>query len=247
MKTLWLLQIAVQIVLLCKLWRSNLFGPHRMFFCWLACEALRSLVLLAAGDARYRTIWLYFAPALMILQFGTVVEFARRALEDYPGIAKFAPRLLISVSGLAILLVIASAAPDLSLIKPGASILIAQRYVATALALIPAALLVFFAIVAPTAARRPNTRAHGYLLAIYFGAIAIGYAWHNATNAQQRESVNAALALVSTLCLVLWAILLRPSGEAIPPIVARHDDSGSPRDQLEKVLRAAERVWKSKL
>lgn len=244
MKTLWLLQIGVQIALLLKLWRTRLVRPYRMFTCWLAWEVLRSLVLLAAGDAAYRSIWLSSAPFSMLLQFATLVEFAHQTLADYPGIAKFAPRLLITVSGLAIALVVLSAAPDLSLLKSHGSLLIAQRYLATALALVTGALMVFFAVVAPAASRRPNIQVHGCLLTGYHFSVALLYGLHNAHNARDRDSVNLGLTLVGSACLVLWTVLLRAAGEVTPVVVSEGSALGSPRQKLEEVVKAAERVWK---
>lgn len=247
MKALWILQTFAEIAILVRLVRGRLLPGHRAFAAWLAGEVVRSLLLvsLPLDSPLYRSAWRAWALPLMFLQVLTVLEFVSRCLADYPGISRFVPRLLISLAGVSAMVVLVSSPPDLAYVRSGAWLVIGQRYLATALAVVAATLLLFLGTVAPSAARRRNVIRHGGLLVAYFGIVAAGYLVHLATNGAARDGVNLVVAIGATLCFTAWCLALTPEGEVTPEVIAQPGAEAA-RGRLIEFARRADRVWRKR-
>ncbi|MBY0505065.1 MAG: hypothetical protein K2X03_14220 [Bryobacteraceae bacterium] len=181
----------------------------------------------------------------MLSQSLTVAEFLRRAFQDYPGIARFAPRLLMGMAAVAILIVIGTSTPDLALVRKQAWILISQRYLVTGLTVIVGLTMLFFARIAPSAARRGNILIHGRILAVYLASLTAGLFAYNRTNTGAHLAVNTSLLVIGCLCFAAWTYGLRPAGER-QPVVQAPSGAGSAREDLLAIAEAAREVWRAK-
>ncbi len=242
MMWLWWLLAAGQLVLLVRWWRAGLWRSYPVLVGWVAFELLRAAALWPLGfnTPAYRTLFLVTAPLVMLAQCAVVAEWLREVLADYPGAARSAPRLLLGVAGVSLVLVIATAAPDLALLKRGAWVMIAQRYVATGLALVAGAVAAFFGVF-PSKARRWNVILHGRILVSYLVAVAVAYEVYNATNGTTRAWVNMGLLVVTNGAVWGWAVAMSRVGEQRAEVPAA--DGAAARARLVDYAEAAARVW----
>src|SRR5580692_6862282 len=102
-------------VLLWRLWSQKLAGVYLFLTIFLAAETIQDIVLFPVRPRTtlYGTIFLISNPILWILAYLVVLELYRLILEDYPGIASVGRKAVTWCMGLAVIISIIYALPDL--------------------------------------------------------------------------------------------------------------------------------------
>jgi hypothetical protein len=90
-----------------------------------------------------------------------------------------------------------------------------------------------------------NTLVHTTLAFFFFLTMTVAHLYRNVTGLEVTDQVNHGIMALGTLCLMVWAALLRPSGEtALTEIAAVPAESSWIFAQLEAINRALLRVVK---
>jgi hypothetical protein len=211
-----ILTVPVYFLVAWVLFRRNLWRSYLFFWLGILAEGVVLAVALIAPRS-YRQIYLVAQPLLIIFYVLMVLEVFRKVFARYPGIARFAQRVVIISMLIAFVFALASAGGDLSNGWTDSTLI--QRYsagvraVTSALSIyliLIAAFLVWMPVPLP-----PNTLRHSFLFFFYF-MFTTGV--HYLLNTSPPGFVKYANLLISVLTLVAllcWLFLLKPEGETL--------------------------------
>ncbi len=220
-------------LLLWRLWSEKLARTYFFLSIFLAAETLETIVLLPVGSRTYQEIYFVATPVLWILAYLVVLELCRLTLEDYPGIASVGRKAVTSALGLAVVISVGYAIPDLR--KPGGPIhlyVVLER--STVLGILLFLVLIQLFLVRYRLRLSPNRMIYSTGYAIYFALT------------MALDVVVATLGIQAVLSLNLWtnvfasglllagAALLRQKGEVKPQLEAV--DSSADRARLQQQL-----------
>ncbi|MFN0101666.1 MAG: hypothetical protein ACKV2U_06190 [Bryobacteraceae bacterium] len=175
---------------------------------------------LMAGNAEKPILLIYkiAQPPMWILYVLMVVEVFQKIFDKFPGIARFAKRVVLISMVMAFLFALASIGGDLTVGWNGQSMIsrysVILRTISSALSLymiLIAAFLLWMPVPLP-----PNTIRHSFLFFFYF-FVTTGV--HYVLNTNRGEYVQLANLVISVLTLVAllsWYFLLQAEGEAVP-------------------------------
>src|ERR1022692_391723 len=110
-----LFSIACHGVLLWRLWSQRLAGLYRFLTIFSVGEVLQDICVFPIPQRSNLYGWFYIfsTPVLWILAYLVVLELYRLILEDYPGIASVGRKAVTWCMGLAVIVSMAYAIPDL--------------------------------------------------------------------------------------------------------------------------------------
>src|SRR5579863_8950268 len=111
-----LFSIACHGVLLWRLWSQKLAGVYRFLTIFLVGEFLQDTAVFPIPNHSnlYAWFFIFSTSVLWILAYLVVLELYRLILEDYPGIASVGRKAVTWCLGLAVIVSIAYAIPDLT-------------------------------------------------------------------------------------------------------------------------------------
>jgi len=215
-----LISIPVYFVVAWVLYRRNLWRAYRYFWICLIVEGLALGATLLAGGARRPTLLIYkiAQPIMWVLYVLMVLEVFRKVFARFPGIARFAQRVVVLSMLVAFVFALLSVPGELARGWSGSSILIRYsvilRTITSALTLymiLIAAFLVWMPVPLP-----PNTIRHSYLFFFYF-IITTGVHYVLNTNLGGYVQVaNLTISILTLVALLSWLFLLREDGENPP-------------------------------
>jgi hypothetical protein len=105
--------IACHGVLLWRLWHQKLARQYAFLTAYLSVEVAQAVVLLPVNSKTYQYIFFASAPVVWVFAYLVVLELYRLILEDYPGIAGAGRKAVSWSLGLAAVISVAYAIPDL--------------------------------------------------------------------------------------------------------------------------------------
>jgi hypothetical protein len=235
------------------LWRRGLAPAYRGFVAYLIAECICGLTL-SVATMQYRSstvlarFFLVLQPILWFFYVVMVREIHIKSLSRYRGIARVGQQVLVYGLIGSIVLSVATVQPDLDPTLHGGSVPIlyltaAHRVVTGGLTLF---LLLLTAILNwfPVQTSR-NMIVHTTLAFFFFLLMTVAHLYRNLTGNEVTQQVNEGIMAMGTVCLMAWAVLLRPAGEAARP----QGPAGPAEDswifaQLEALNRALLRVVK---
>ena len=198
-----------------NLWRSYLF----FWICLLAEGATVAAMQFATGNrAAILIIYRVAQPFLWILYILMVIEVFQKVFAKFPGIARFAQKVVLVSMVIAFLFALASMGGDLSNGWSGRPML--TRY-AVILRAITSALSVFMIFIAAflvwmPVPLPPNTIRHSFLFFFYF-FVTTGVYYILNTGATAFVSVANLVTSALTLAILGgWYFLVQPEGETVP-------------------------------
>lgn len=233
-----LFSIVCHGILLWRLWSQKLSRTYLYLTVFLAVETLQSLVLLPLPlrSDLYGWTFVFSTPILWILAYLVVLELYRLILEDYPGIASVGRKAVTWCMGLAVIVSIAYAIPDLRT-TAGQSPILRIYYIlerSTVLGLLLFLVLIQLFLVRYRLRLSPNRMVYATGYAVYFG---IGVAQDvivTALGLRVVYSFNLWIVVAAGLVLLVGAALLTRKGEV--RVQLETTDSSADRARLQQQL-----------
>lgn len=233
-----LFSILCHVVLLWRLWSQKLAGVYLFLTIFLAAEALQNVALLSVSlhSTLYGWIFLLSTPILWILAYLVVLELYRLVLEDYPGIASVGRKAVTWCMGLAIVVSIIYAIPDLRTTTGQFPVLrvyyILER--STVLGLLLFLVLIQLFLVRYRLRLSPNRMVYATGYALYFGIGVAEDVIFTSLGIRVVDSVSGWIAAASATMLLIGAALLSSRGEA--RVQLETSDSSADRVRLQQQL-----------
>ncbi|HXR75732.1 MAG TPA: hypothetical protein VN737_07145 [Bryobacteraceae bacterium] len=242
------LNVSVAIVLILRLITRKLFAGHRVFGALIAFDLASSLAVLAMPWDRfgldYRFAWLAIISVSCILYVWVVYAMLRTVMINHPGILKMSRRVSIVCFVIAGLLALGSAHIELAALNLQAdstnlafwvevSFVVERALCTASLALL--ALMLFFLLWFPVQVSR-NVAGLSAGLLVYFAAKTVLIFGRDVWSPDSLRLVSAIIILISTGCLLFWAIYLTPTREYAQ---VRIGHSWKPADQ-ERLMQQLE-------
>jgi hypothetical protein len=225
-------------ILLWRLWSQRLAGVYLFLTIYLAGEVLQGLFLLPVNPhtTRYGTIYLTTTPILWVLAYLIVLELYRLTFEDYPGISSVGRKAVTWCLGLAILVSILYAIPDLKTTSGRFPILrvyyILER--STVLGLLLFLVLIQVFLIRYRLRLSPNRMIYATGYALYFGIAVAQDVMFTSLGLRVVDAVGLWTNIAAGLALLTGAALLSKKGEVrvqLDPV-----DSSSDRARLQEQL-----------
>jgi hypothetical protein len=217
---LTILQIVAYVLLLRKLFVTELFQKYRYFGLLVAVEAAR-LPLMAAVPIRsdiYAYVYFATAPFIWMLYVLVVLEFFHIILRNHPGIATIGRKAVAVALGLSVVASAITLVFDLQQTSAEAALLhnfmLLERIVMTSLLVLLLSLIAFAShFPVPLA---PNIRVHASIFAVYFTVRTAVFFLRLFFGLDVVVILNISLNLLAISCLLAWTVLLKPDGETAP-------------------------------
>lgn len=219
-------------------YRRKLWRPYLFFWICLLVEGLgMGATLLSANSRRYTTIiYMLVQPPTFLLYVLMVLEVFQKVFARFPGIARFAQRVVVISLGLAFLFALTSLGGDLSAGWTGQSVVsrysVVLRAIASTLS-IYMILISIFLIWMPVPLP-PNTIRHSFLFFFYFMLTSGVYYFLNLNRSEYVQIANFTTGLLTLATLLAWYFLVQPEGEIVPKVrQAPHTPAGVLLGRLE--------------
>ncbi|HEU0119252.1 MAG TPA: hypothetical protein VFQ91_01920 [Bryobacteraceae bacterium] len=198
-----------------KLWKSYLF----FWICLLVEGTALAATYFSAGSRKASLqIYLVAQPIMWMLYVLMVLEVFRKVFARFPGIARFAQRVVLLSMVVAFAFALASMNGDLTNGWHGATLLmrysVVFRTITSALTLymvLIAGFLVWMPVPLP-----PNTIRHSFLFFFYFIVTTGVHYVLNTGGASFLHLANLILAILTLAALLSWLFLLQRAGEYLP-------------------------------
>ena len=227
---MWLAGPPLQLLLICKLIRLQLFRRFKVFVSFISVDAAGSVLLWtldsSATTVTYRNAWMTIECISLFLKFGAVLELFRLLYESYPGINSFARNLIVAACTVALTVSLGGIPievrhihwkfPDLQ----GA--FLGERVVSLALGLLIFITMALF----PRSISARNVLLHGWLLSGMFLSTALTFFAINIANSTDVPATLWGTAQLA--CYTGWIVGLRP------PVVIRRTFSNEELARTEK-------------
>jgi hypothetical protein len=230
--------IACHGILLWRLWSQKLAGVYLFLTIYLAGEVLQGLCLypVKLQSTLYGWIYLSSTPILWILAYLIVLELYRLIFEDYPGISSVGRKAVSWCLGLAILISILYAIPDLRNTTGPFPVLrvyyILER--STVLGLLLFLVLIQVFLVRYRLRLSPNRMIYATGYAIYFGIAVAQDVVFTSLGLRVVDAVGLWTNVAAGSLLLTGAALLSNKGEIRAQLETV--DSGSDRARLQEQL-----------
>ena len=212
--------VPVYFVVAWALYRRGLWRSYIYFFICIILEGLTLGMLLLAQDNNRAYVLIYKVSQVhtWVLYVMMVIELYRKVFARFPGIARFAQRVVIASVFIAFLVGLASIGGDLTQGWSGRSMIFRYSIILRA---ISAAITLFLLLIALFLVWLPiplpaNTIRHSLIFFFYFFVTAFVHyllAKSSVSLVQVANLVTAVLTLAALLC---WYWLLKPEGEIAP-------------------------------
>ena len=239
-----LFSIACHGVLLWRLWSQKLAGVYVFLAAFLAAETLQDIVLLPVRPRSDLYGWIFVSstPLLWILAYLVVLELYRLILEDYPGIASAGRKAVSWSMGLAVIVSVGYAIPDLRAATGPFPVLhiyvIFER--STVLGLLLFLVLIQLFLVHYRLRLSPNRMIYATGYAVYFSIVVAQDVIVAALGIQVVYSFNLWIVAAGNVILLAGAVLLSRKGEVRVQLEAA--DSSADRVRLQQQLADVNRL-----
>ncbi len=233
-----LFSIACHGVLLWRLWSQKLAGVYLYLTIFISAETVQNIVFLPVrfNSNLYGWIFLISTPLLWVLAYLVVLELYRLILEDYPGIASVGRKAVTWCMGLAVIVSILYAIPDLRATTGQFPVLrvynILER--STVLALLLFLVLIQLFLLRYRLRLSPNRMVYATGYAVYFGIGVAEDVVLTALGVRVAEVVGHLIVVSSAALLLVGAALLSSKGEV--RVQLETSDSSSDRARLQQQL-----------
>lgn len=222
---------ALHLLLFICLARAGLVEKYRAFVTYIATAGLRSaiLALLPIGRTIYGWVYLLTEPILWVLYGLVVLELYSLAFKEFRGIATLGKRAVSAAFVAAVVVSLATLAPDISSSHPYPYVhlsTIVGRALTGSLSLFLLVMTVFI-VAFPIPVSR-NVIIHSIIYCAYFLSLTLAYFIHNVFGPQVVMAVNVALGLITLGALLSWALLLKPEGETV---MVKHRRQWDPEEE----------------
>jgi hypothetical protein len=230
LRVLWIASLAGYALLLGRLLQTGLHRTYRAFTLYILIQIAQSVMLLpfAPRSNAYSLIYQISQPIVCLLCILVVVELYSLVFERYPGIARSGRYALGGGLFVSLLISLALSYPRLS--SPGEMYPRFLIYVNSERILL-FALLLFILILNALLAYFPvplnrNTVFYFSGFSVYFIAKIMAQVVRAITGHEATRSLGACMLVISLLCTVFWAIVLRRAGETKVVVTrpCRHSD-----------------------
>lgn len=227
-----------QAILLWRLWSQKLAGVYLFLTIYLAAETIQDLILIPVRprSTMYGTIFLISSPIVWILAYFVVLELYRLILEDYPGIASVGGKAVTWCMGLAIIVSIAYAIPDLRTTSGQFPVLRIYTIVERSIVL---GLLLFLVLIQVFLLRyrlrlSPNRIVYATGYALYFGIFVAQDVIFAALGIRVVYTYTLWIVAAGNIVLLAGAALLSSKGEV--RVQLESTDSSADRARLQQQL-----------
>ena len=227
-----------QAILLWRLWSQKLAGVYLFLTIFLAAETIQDLILIPVRprSTMYGTIFLISSPIVWILAYFVVLELYRLILEDYPGIASVGGKAVTWCMGLAIIVSIAYAIPDLRTTSGQFPVLRIYTIVERSIVL---GLLLFLVLIQVFLLRyrlrlSPNRIVYATGYALYFGIFVAQDVIFAALGIRVVYTYTLWIVAAGNIVLLAGAALLSSKGEV--RVQLESTDSSADRARLQQQL-----------
>jgi hypothetical protein len=233
-----LFSIGCHGVLLWRLWSQKLVRVYVYLTIFLAGETVQSIVAFPVRprSTLYGWVFLISTPLIWILAYLVVLELYRLILEDYPGIASVGRKAVTWCMGLAVVVSIGYAIPDLRTTTGQFPILrifiVLER--STVLGLLLFLVLIQLFLVRYRLRLSPNRMVYATGYAIYFGIVVAQDVIYTALGIQVVYSFNQWSVVAASVILLVGAALLSSKGEV--RVQLESTDSSAERLRLQHQL-----------
>lgn len=238
---LFALSIVGYATLLVRLWISGLERTYRIFSLYLAFQLVRSLAMffLPRRTNLYATTFFLTEAVIWVLYVLVVFELHHLVIHKYRGISTVGRRLLTGGLAVAMVVSLASLAPDISA-GPG-KYPILQYFMVTERGIV-SMLLFFLLLLGCFVAWFPiplprNVITHTMLFAVYFLSKNMGLFLWNMAGAGTLKLASTAFQAVACACLAWWVLALDRAGERTQRVLL-HRWSRQDEDRLLGQLEA---------
>ncbi len=237
---LYYLTLPMYFVVAWVLYRRGLWASYRYFWAGIIVEGISVAVEVAtAGLKGYqKMIYLTVQPVIYVFYVLMVIEVFRKVFVRFPGIARFAQRVIVVSMVVAFAFAIATLGGEVH-----QKFSVVQWY-SVALRAISTALWVYLILIAAFLVWMPvplarNSIRHSVLFFFYFmSASAVHYRLNIGDQTFYRMA-NLFISAITLLALISWAWLLKPDGEIAPT------NPATPRSGVSTLLNRLESINKS--
>jgi hypothetical protein len=233
-----LFSITCHVVILWQLWSQKLAGIYFFLTIFLTAEAVQNIVLfpLPPNSKLYGEVFLTSNPILWILAYFVVLELYRLILEDYPGISSVGRQAVTWCMGLAVVVSVVYAIPDLRTTTGAFPVtriyFILER--STVLGLLLFLVLIQLFLLRYRLRLSPNRMVYATGYAIYFGIGVAEDVILTALGARVVAALGLWVVAAAGAVLLVGAALLSSKGEVRVQLEA--SDSSSERARLQQQL-----------
>ncbi len=231
-----LIMLAGFAVTAVRLSLSGLHRKYRVFFAYLIFSTVQALtaLLMNTRSPTYARVWLTMEPVLWIFYFLVVLELYRLVLERHRGLLTLGRWALYACMPVSIVNSLATLLPNLGNAAFQRSRLL--LYYSAIERGVVFSLLIFLFLILVMLSRYPvhlsrNVVVHCVVYSAFFLSNSLGLFLYSVFGRRIDANVSTALMGITSICVLLWAFLLNPRGEAHLISVAQLDP-----DQEERVL-----------
>lgn len=230
--------IICHVVLLWRLWSENLARVYPFLSAFLSWETLQAIVVIPINPRSNLYGWTFVGTTvvLWVLAYLVVLELYRLILEDYPGIASVGRKAVSWCMGLAVIIAVAYAIPDLKSINGPFPILriyiILER--STVLAILVFLVLIQVFLLRYRLRLSPNRMVYATGYALYFAIVVAQDVIVTSLGIQVVYSFNYWITGIGGAILLAGAGLLSQKGEVKVALEAA--DSSDERLRLQQQL-----------
>lgn len=216
----WYLSLTGYLLVLCRLVFGGLLRKYRNLAVFAAVQFLQNVVLLwfyYNDRSQYGMVYLATSPLIWLAYYLVVLELYNLALHRYEGLRSFSRKVLWTVLGVAVAASLATLVPEAHETVKKVTGIAMLSYVERGIA---GSLLFFLLIIAgfllwfPVQLTR-NAVVHTVLCCLFFLIVAASLFFRDVTGLEVTRVVSTTMLGFTTICLFLWAGLLRTSGEDI--------------------------------
>lgn len=235
------------------LWRRGLAPAYKGFMAYLLAEFACGITLHLVSALEFKSTaqaqsFLILQPIVWCFFVVLVREIHAKSLARFQGIARVGQQVLVYGLIGSVVLSLATVQPDLHSSNHAGAVPI--LYLTAAHRVLTGGLTLFLLLLTvilnwfPVPSSR-NTLLHTTLAFFFFLSMTVAHLYRNLTGQVVTDFVNYCIMVMTTLCLVAWAVFLRPSGETAQLHSQRSTvESGWIFSQLEALNRALLRVVK---
>jgi hypothetical protein len=225
------LTVPVYFLVAFVFYRRNLWRAYFFFWLSLLVEGAAVGATLFAGGNRSAILLIYTIaqPVAWILYILMVMELFQKLFVKFPGIARFAQRVVLISMIVAFVFALASIGGDLSTGWSGKSMIF--RY-SVIMRTISSALSVYMVLIACFLLWMPmplpaNTIRHSFLFFFYFFVTTGVYYVLNTTAKGFVNIANFVTSVLTLAALAAWYFLVQPEGEIVPALASAPRTSSS--------------------
>lgn len=224
-----------------RLLQGHLWSRYRFFFSFLVFALFRLgvVTLIPLSRKSYSLFFITTEAVNLVLYVLITLEIYSLLFERYPGIQSLSRWVTLAAMGTSLLIATMSLKPDVASKSRNLVLdylFIADRGVLSGMAVLILLMSLFLAWYPVSLPR--NVITHTVLFGVYFLAKASVVLVRNLSSDYTSKSYSTVVSVVGSICLLIWALRLRPAGEAVLQVIGHQWN----RADEEKLIRQLEQV-----